>query len=96
MAPFELARLRIERGVGFDVCFVGWSSFASDLVKEAYQGVLCGHDCLHETSTILPSGSDVVVREKIRKQEVRYEREARREPVSRDTAVAYFTDPHIA
>jgi len=95
VAPIELARLQIERDIGFKVYFVGWSSFASDLVREWFPGVPYGHACFYETSMILHFRPDLVVKEKMQKQEVRYERETPRRPVTRDTAAAYFTDQYI-
>ena len=38
MLPIQLARSEIEHEIGLKVYFVGWTSFAADLVKEWFPG----------------------------------------------------------
>ncbi len=88
--PIQVARLQIEREIGLKVYFVGWTSFASDLVKEWFPGVPYGHSGYYETSMILHFRPDLVVREKMQKQVHRYEREPPNRPLTRATSAAYF------
>jgi len=95
MAPIQLARTEIEREIGLKVYFVGWTSFAADLVKEWFPGVPYGHACFYETSMILQFRPDLVDKEKIRKQEHRHRFETPNRPVTRDPAAAYFGDQYV-
>ena len=95
VAPIQLARMQIEREMGLKVYFVGWTSFASDLVKEWFPGVPYGHSGFYETSMILHFRPDLVVKERMRKQEQRYERKAPGRPLTRGTTAAYFDAQYI-
>ena len=90
VAPIQLVRMQIERETGLKVYFVGWSSFASDLVREWFPGVPYGHSGFYETSMILHFRPDLVAKERMRKQEHRYERVQLKRPLTRGTAAAYF------
>jgi len=94
-APIQLIRMEIEREMGLKVYFVGWSSFAADLVKEWFPKVPYGHACFYETSMILHFRPDLVKKEKIRKQEQRHSFETPNRPITRDTAAAYFEDQYV-
>ena len=93
--PIHVARLIIEREIGLKVYFVQWSSFASDLVEEWAPNVPYGHSGFYETSMILKFRPDLVVREKMKKQEQRFYRERGERPPTRGTAAAYFEDNYI-
>jgi len=90
IAPIQLARMQIERDIGLKVYFVGWTSFASDIVKEWFPGIPYGHSGFYETSMILHFRPDLVIKEKMRRQEHRYERETPTRPLTRGTTAAYF------
>lgn len=96
MAPIELARMMIEREIGLKVYFVGWSSFAADLVREWFPGVPYGHACYYETSMILHFRPDLVDREKMRRQRQRqrHELQAPTHPLTRPPSAAYFEDEY--
>jgi creatinine amidohydrolase len=95
VAPIQVARLMIERDVGLKVYFVPWSAFGSDIVKEWAPYVPFGHSGFYETSMILKYRPDLVVREKMKKQEQRFYRERGERMPTRGTAAAYFDDNHI-
>jgi creatinine amidohydrolase len=95
VAPIQVARLSIERDVGIKVYFVSWSSFGGDLIKEWAPDVPFGHSGFYETSMILHFRPDLVVKEKMKKQETRYERERTDRQTTRNTAAAYFDDNYI-
>jgi len=94
-APIQLIRMEIEREIGLKMYFVGWSSFAADLVKEWFPGVPYGHACFYETSMILHFRPDLVKKERMRKQEQRHSFETPNRPVTRETAAGYFEDQYI-
>ena len=95
VAPIQVARLIIEREIGLKVYFVGWSSFASDLVREWAPDVTYGHSGFYETSMILKFRPDLVVKEKMKRQEQRFHRESIERQLTRGTAAAYFDDNYI-
>lgn len=95
MIPIQLGRTEIEREIRLKVYFVGWTSFAADLVKEWFPGVPYGHACFYETSMIHHFRPDLVNREKIRKQEQRHRFEAPNRPITRDPAAAYFEEQYV-
>lgn len=95
IAPIQLVRMRIEREIGLKVYFVGWTSFARDLVKEWFPGVPYGHSGFYETSMILHFRPDLVLKEKMQKQEQRYEVEAIERVRTRGTAATFFDDQYI-
>jgi len=95
VAPIQLARLMIERDIGLKVYFVGWSSFASDMVKEWAPDVPYGHSGFYETSMILEFRPDLVQKEKMKKQEQRFHHQIRERQSTRGTAAAYFDDNYI-
>jgi creatinine amidohydrolase len=95
MMPIQLARMEIEREIGLKVYFVGWSSFAADLVKEWFPGVPYGHACFYETSMILHFRPDLVNKEKMRKQEQRHSYPTPNRPITREPAAAYFEDQYV-
>jgi len=95
MLPIQLARSEIEHEIGLKVYFVGWTSFAADLVKEWFPGVPYGHACFYETSMILHFRPDLVRKEKMRKQENRYQYESPNRPTTRDPAAAYFENQYV-
>ena len=95
VAPIQVARLIIEREIGLKVYFVGWSSFASDLVREWAPDVPYGHSGFYETSMILKFRPDLVVKEKMKRQEQRFQRESIERQLTRGTAAAYFDDNYI-
>lgn len=95
VAPIQVARLIIEREIGLKVYFVGWSSFAGDLVKEWAPDVPYGHSGFYETSMIMKFRPDLVVEEKMKKQEQRFNRERTERQLTRGTAAAYFDDNYI-
>lgn len=95
IVPIQLARTEIERETGLKVYFVGWSSFAADLLKEWAPGVPYGHACFYETSMILYFRPDLVRAEKVRKQEHRYQRETPSRPVTREPAAAHFDAQYL-
>ena len=94
IVPIQLAAMQIERDIGLKVYFVGWSSFAGDLVRGWFPGVPYGHSGFYETSMILHFRPNLVVRQKMRKQEHRHEREMPKRPVTRSTAAAYFDEQY--
>ncbi len=94
-APIELARMRIEREIGLKVYFVGWSSFAADIVKGWFPGVSYGHACYYETSMVLHFRPDLVDKEKMRRQRHRHELEAPPRPLTRPPSAAYFEDEYL-
>jgi creatinine amidohydrolase len=93
--PIELARMMIEREIGLKVYFVGWSSFAADLVKEWFPGVPHGHACYYETSMILHLRPDLVNREKMKRQRQRHEFQAPSRPLTRAPSAAYFEEQYL-
>ncbi len=95
VAPIQVARLMIERAVGLKVYFVGWSSFARDMVKEWAPDVPYGHSGFYETSMILEFRPDLVRREKMKKQEQRFYQQISERQPTRGTAAAYFDDNYI-
>jgi len=95
IVPIQLARMQIERDIGLKVYFVGWTSFASDIVNEWLPGIPYGHSGFYETSMILYFRPDLVKKEKMVKQECRYERKKPDRPVTRDTTAAYFDAQYI-
>ena len=95
VAPIQMARLIIEREIGLKVYFVQWSGFANDLIREWAPGVPYGHSGFYETSMILKFRPDLVVRERMRKQEQRFHRERGERQPTRFTAAAYFEDNYI-
>lgn len=95
VAPIQLARLMVEREIGLKVYFVGWSGFASDMIEEWAPNTPYGHSGFYETSMILKFRPDLVVREKMKKQEQRFYRESEEHPLTRGTAAAYFEDNYI-
>jgi len=94
IAPIQLARMQIERDIGLKVYFVGWTSFASDLVKEWFPDVPYGHSGFYETSMIMHFRPDLVVKEKMRKQEHRYDRKRPERTLTRGTGAAYFDEQY--
>lgn len=98
VAPIQLARLMIERDIGLKVYFVGWSSFANDLIEEWAPDVNYGHAGFHETSMILHFRPDLVLKEKMKKQEERFYRKRLRrgeQKPTRKTTAAYWDDNRI-
>lgn len=94
ITPIQLARMQIERDIGLKVYFVGWTSFAKDLVKEWFPDVPYGHSGFYETSMIMHFNPELVVKEKMRKQEHRYDRERPERSLTRGTGAAYFDEQY--
>lgn len=95
VASIQLARLIIEREIGLKVYFVGWSSFGSDLIQEWAPDVPYGHSGFHETSMVLKFRPDLVVKERMKKQEQRFHRDRIERQLTRGPAAAYFEDNYI-
>jgi creatinine amidohydrolase len=95
IAPIQLARLIIEREIGLKVYFVQWSSFARDLIEEWAPGIPYGHAGFYETSMIMKLRPDLVVRERMRRQEQRFQLVGLEREPTRHPAAAYFEENYV-
>jgi creatinine amidohydrolase len=93
-APISVARLMIERRVGVKVYSISWTSTVKEIIKDWAPEVSFSHSGFYETSMVLKFRPDLVIREKMKKQEQRFVEVTDREPTRKPTA-AYFDDNYI-